>query len=65
MLNIPELKYQKWWSLNKEQQDTVRKIAAEFPYSIELVSGIYTEHKFSEEKTREVLIKKLINGEVH
>lgn len=56
MLNIPFLDHQRWFSLNKEQGDTVKRIAADFPYSIELISGIFIEHKYSEEKTREILM---------
>ena len=53
----------KWFSLNEEQVDTIKKLADEYPYTIELISGIYMEQKFSEEKTRDILSKRLIYGE--
>ena len=52
----------KWFVLNEEQQEIVKKIAAEFPYSIELVSGIFIEQKYSEEKTRDVLMHRTLSG---
>ena len=62
MINAAKIENPKWFSLNTEQAETVKKIAAEYPYSIELVSGVFTEQKFSEEKTREILMKRLVKG---
>ena len=51
-----------WCTLDEKQKEIVKKIAAEFPYAIELVSGIYITNKFSEEKTRKVLMNRLKRG---
>jgi len=50
------------FTLEKEQQDIVNDIAANFPYPIEDVARIYLDNGCSEEKTRDELMKKLIFG---
>lgn len=62
MITNSRLECPNWFKLNAEQEDIVKKIAAEFPYRIELVSGIFIEQKFSEEKTRYILMKRLVKG---
>lgn len=48
------------FTLEKEQQDIVNDIAANFPYTIEEVARIYLDTGYSEEKTRDKLMQKLI-----
>lgn len=44
------------------QKEIVAKIATEFPYHIDLVIDIFIEQKFNGEKTRDILMKRLVKG---
>ena len=48
--------------LEKEQQDIVNDIAADFPYPIEDITRIYLDNGCSEDPTRDSLMQKLIFG---
>lgn len=62
MITNARFEYPNWFKLNVEQEDVVKKIASEFPYRIEMVSGIFIEQKFSEEKTRKILTMRMTKG---
>lgn len=59
---IKELDLVKWFELTDKQKEIVKKISEEYPYSIELVSGIYIEKKFSEEETRKILMMRMMGS---
>lgn len=51
-----------WLSLNKEQEEIVKKIAAQYPYDIETVAQLYVSNGYSEETTIEILMNYFMSG---
>lgn len=55
--------YKDYNTLNTKQKEIVKNIAKKFPYSINDVTNVYVSNGYSEYKTRNLLMNKLIRGE--